>query len=373
MGRRGASADAEKILEEMRRQGSRVEVARADVADEERVSSVLAEVAASMPPLRGVIHAAGVLDDGILLQQNLDRFRTTMAPKILGAWNLHRLTDDTPLDFFVMFSSASSVFGSSGQGNYAAANAFLDALAHHRHATGRPAVAINWGAWGQIGLASRPDRIEWLKRQGVIPFSTEQGLAALERLLAPGPAQVMANSVDWDRFVEFLPTERESRLLVKLCEERVGAAAEEPVRGQGKTPEQEGIREELLHADPHDRRDLLESYLGEQVAKVLGHTTSKPARQKSLLTLGLDSLMATEIRNRIEASLGVVLPVTTFLQGCSISDLAGELLDQLPAELPRKEDDLERALEQVEKLSPEQARMLLSKKKAELAQRRNPR
>src|SRR6266571_316995 len=100
-----------------------------------------------MPPLRGIIHAAGVLDDGVLLEQTPERFERVLAPKVRGSWNLHLLTQEMPLDFFVLFSSAASLLGSPGQGNYAAANAFLDALAHHRRMEGRPGVSINWAGW----------------------------------------------------------------------------------------------------------------------------------------------------------------------------------------------------------------------------------
>jgi len=378
IGRSGASSAAEPVLESMRRNGARVEVIKADVADSGQIGRALEQIAASMPPLRGVIHAAGILDDGVLGQQSLERFRSVMAPKVSGAWNLHSMTADTPLDFFVLFSSASSVFGSAGQSNYSAANTFLDALAHHRRALGRPAVAINWGAWGEVGLASRPDRIEWLKRQGVLPFSNRQGLDALGRLLQDGPAQTMVNSVNWSRYLDFLPRERDFKLLAELGRsdvvetpavvEKKAAASAKPATAAG-----EGIREQLLTAPADQRRELLEAYLQKAIAKVLGLTVAKLNRQRSQLSLGLDSLMATEIRNRIEATLGVVLPVTTLLQGCSVADLAGELLDQLPTEAPSRDERLSSVLEQVDKLTPEEARALLAKKKSEQAQRRTHR
>jgi NAD(P)-dependent dehydrogenase (short-subunit alcohol dehydrogenase family)/acyl carrier protein len=376
MGRQGASAETEKVLDGLRRSGTRIVVAKADVADEAQVAKVFAEIAATMTPLRGIIHAAGILDDGMLLQLNQDRFRTVMAPKIRGAWNLHKLTSETPLDFFVLFSSASTVFGAAGQGNYSAANAFLDALAAHRRALGRPALAINWGAWGDAGLASRPDRIEWLKRQGLMPFTNQQGVAALERLLPQDVVQIMVNSIDWNRFLEFLPKERESKLFTELRQapgESTAPAAAEPAAAPQRPAHDTGglTRTKLIAADAGERRPILESFLQEQVAKVLGLASSKLSRQRSLLTLGLDSLMATEIRNRIEASLGVSLPVTTLLKGCSVADLAGEVLNQVVAASPTRDDKLTRALEQVDKLTPEQARAMLAQKKLDLAQRKS--
>jgi NAD(P)-dependent dehydrogenase (short-subunit alcohol dehydrogenase family) len=204
-GRSGATPEVERQLDRLRRNGTKVVVVKADVADESQVADMLAEIGAALPTLRGVVHAAGILDDGTLPQMTLDRFRSVMAPKIRGAWNLHKLTAETPLDFMVLFSSASTVFGAAGQANYSAANAFLDALAHHRRALGRPSLVINWGAWGEVGLASRPDRLEWLKRQGLMPLTNRQGVAALERLLQEDVIQVMVNDVDWPRFLEFQP------------------------------------------------------------------------------------------------------------------------------------------------------------------------
>ena len=152
VGRSGAtSAAAHEALAAMHERGASVVVARANVADEQEVARVIDESNETMPPLRGVIHLAAVLDDGILLQLNQERFRTVMAPKMYGAWNLHTLTLDKPLDFFVLFSSVASVLASPGQGNYVAANAFLDALAHHRRARGLPGLCDQLGSVGRGG------------------------------------------------------------------------------------------------------------------------------------------------------------------------------------------------------------------------------
>ena len=129
-------------------------LASVDVADEAQISAFLQEFGAEgWPPIRGVVHAAGVLQDGLLLQLDQAALNTVLRPKMMGGWLLHRLLEDAPLDFFVLFSSAGSLLGQPGQGNYAAANAFLDALAHHRKAQGRPALSVNWGAWADLGFA----------------------------------------------------------------------------------------------------------------------------------------------------------------------------------------------------------------------------
>src|SRR6185503_16441592 len=133
------------------------------------------------PPLRGVVHAAGVLDDGVLLQQDDRRFAAVLAPKVAAAWDLHVLTRDVALDQFVLFSSAAALLGSPGQGNHAAANAFLDALAHRRRAEGRAATSVNWGAWRDVGMAAaQENRGDRMAAHGLLGLTTPEGLAALD-------------------------------------------------------------------------------------------------------------------------------------------------------------------------------------------------
>src|SRR5262249_32324326 len=153
-GRSAPSDVAQNTISALEQQGAQVAVLQADVADEQAVERILEQIAASMPPLRGIVHAAGVLDDGVLLKQSWGRFERVLAPKLLGAWNLHTQTRGLPLDFFVLFSSLASVLGSPGQGNYAAGNAFLDALAHHRQSQGLPALSVNWALWAEAGMAA---------------------------------------------------------------------------------------------------------------------------------------------------------------------------------------------------------------------------
>ena len=147
-----------------------------------------------LPPLRGVIHAAGVLDDALIAQQSLDRLRDVMAPKVRGTWNLHVHTRALPLDFFVCYSSAASLVGSPGQANYAAGNACMDAIAHHRRALGLPASSINWGAWGEEGMAANAQMHARLASRGVTPIATSDGLALLSRLLRDTIARASTTS-----------------------------------------------------------------------------------------------------------------------------------------------------------------------------------
>ncbi|HEV2147081.1 MAG TPA: SDR family NAD(P)-dependent oxidoreductase, partial [Longimicrobiaceae bacterium] len=182
VGRGGPSPEAAEAVEAIRATGAEVTLARADVAREDEVRAL---VEGLDRPLAGVFHAAGVLADGTLAAQRWERFAPVLAPKVAGAWNLHRATEGLPLDHFVLFSSAASLLGSAGQGNYAAANAFLDALAHHRRARALPATSVNWAPWAEAGMAAglgeaRGDR--W-KGQGMGALSDAQGLASLGEAL----------------------------------------------------------------------------------------------------------------------------------------------------------------------------------------------
>jgi NADPH:quinone reductase-like Zn-dependent oxidoreductase/acyl carrier protein len=328
IGRSDPSDEVREVLQELEEAGARVVVAAADVAREEQVAKVLDEARREGPPLRGVVHAAGVLDDGILTQQTRERFEKVMTPKVDGAWNLHHLTQDDELDFFVLFSSGASVLGSPGQANYVAANEFLDALAHYRRADDLPAVSINWGAWAEVGLAAREDRARHLSNQGLVAFTPEQGARLLGGILERNPVQVMAAAVDWTRLLgSYSPP-----LLSELAGEvNLSNSMSQKRRGDGLT------KEKLQAAPPEERRPLAENFLAEQLAAVLRCPTSKVDIHQPLNRLGIDSLMAVELKNRVEADLETSVPVTVLLQGPSLSQLATHLLEGLDA--PTAADD----------------------------------
>jgi acyl carrier protein len=335
----------------MEADGVRVVVAKADVSVERQIAGVIEEIRRSMPPLRGVVHAAGILDDGVLLQLDEERFARVMAPKVSGAWNLHGLTLEDDLDFFVLFSSAASVLGSPGQGNYVAANAFLDALAHHRRALGMPALAINWGAWTEVGLATRSDRVEHLTRQGIMPFTPQQGVRLMERMLELDLIQCMGVAMDWAKILgSFTPP-----MLLRLSEELLAA--------DGRAKKDSAVRKDILAAEPEERRPLLEQFLVEQIAQVLKCSPDKVDAHQPLNRLGIDSLMAVELKNRVEADLETPVPVTALLQGPSLSQLATQLLEGLDApalDAPSAPEEAEDGLEaQVEGLTDEEVDALL--------------
>jgi len=348
--RGGASETANKTLNEIRQTGVQVLVGRADVSHREQVANVLAEIGHSMPPLRGVFHCAGVIDDGLLYQQNWQRFSRVLAPKVHGAWNLHCLTLNMSLDFFVLFSSAASLLGSIGQVNYAAANAFLDALAHHRHGEGLPALCINWGPWARVGMAADLDireRERWAE-QGLLMIEPDQGIHMLEKMMLQGAPQVAVFPVKWAKLLKQFPKGGEPPLLADIAQRTYFSS--EAVQDSDKVDE---ISRELELADPTDRYDLLFDYVCSQVISVLRLSQSfelKP--DQGLTNLGMDSLMAVELTNRLKQSLGCALPSTLAFERPTIAAICDYLSTEVLGftSIKIRSDESKKIVAQAEKL-----------------------
>ncbi|MBI2893045.1 MAG: amino acid adenylation domain-containing protein [Deltaproteobacteria bacterium] len=300
-------------------QGSMVYLWHADVADEARLRELIA--AHGGPPIRGVVHAAGVVELGLIQELAPPAFESVMRPKVAGAWALHRVFADTPLDFFVLFSSGASLLSSPLLGAYAAGNAFLDALAHERAAAGLTALSINWGFWSEVGLAARLQREAGRESGGLgmRPFTPAQGLRALERLIAGRSVQAAVMPVDWGRWRRSHPGP--APLLEEVA--KSGSAAREERGTSG------AARAEILTVSPEARAGAIASYLSRAFARVLRLPESKLDRRRPVNALGLDSLMAIELKNTIERELAVTVPVITFLKGASVDAMAASLAEQL--------------------------------------------
>jgi acyl transferase domain-containing protein len=314
VGRRGPNEEAKQTIRAIEDRGAHVHICQGDVGEEDVAGKILAEVKSSCPPLRGIIHAAGVLDDGVLLEQSWQRFEKVFAPKVRGAWNLHELTRDAGLDFFVLFSSAAALLGSPGQGNYAAANSLLDVLAHQRREQCLPAVSINWGPWQDRGMAANlggRQQQRWAS-QGLVMIEPRQGLDALERILESDMTQVAVLPIDRSRLPESVPP---------LWSE---------LRQHAGQTQRAGFMEELKKAPSGNRAGLLVAFLREQALRILGLPASHPlANGQPLNELGLDSLLAVDLRNAVGAGLGRQLPATVLYNYPSIDALAGWLLGEL--------------------------------------------
>jgi acyl transferase domain-containing protein/acyl carrier protein len=322
IGRRTPSDLQRAAVQAIEQHGASVTVLQGDVSQEEDVLRVLAHVKKRLPSLRGVVHAAGVLDDGMLLNQNAQRFQNVFGPKINGAWYLHRHTQHEALDFFVMFSSTASLTGSPGQANYVAANTFLDVLAHYRHQHDRPGLSINWGPWSEVGMAAaQANRGERLARSGLGSLDPTRALntmaALLERDQRP---QIGVMPVDWELWSQCYPQNAQAPLYSDLLQTTVGAAG----------ADSSAVRDSLLKAPAAEREAHLQDYLLHELAAVLRLPKTQLDGKMSLQDLGVDSLMIIELGNRIRTSLGIEIAPDKIMSGVNMASLASVLLEALP-------------------------------------------
>ena len=311
-----------RALEAIRETGAEVEVVALDVADRAAVEALVGDLGRRGVPLRGVVHAAVVLRDGLLAQQDLGRFREVMAPRILGAYNLHRATRSLDLDHFILYGSAAATLGSPGQSSYMAASSFLGALAEHRRASGLPALCVDWGAFSEVGAAAaQANRGERLGFRGLRGISPAEGEAWLGRLMAGAEVRVGVLALDARQWLEFHPQVAHQPWFSALREQAgrasPGAFGRSPLRTQ-------------LDAASSDQRALqLERYVREQAAAVLRLPPARVDLDTPLKTYGVDSLMGLELRNRFELGLGLRLSATIVWSYPTVSALAGFLEGQL--------------------------------------------
>jgi len=305
---------SQSMLDLLTKAGAQIQVLAADVADADAVAAVVAQCNA-IASLRGIIHAAGVLDDGILEQQTWARFERVLAAKVQGTWHLHQATQALPLDFFVCFSSVSATFGNTGQGNYAAANAFMDTLMQQRWQAGQVGLSLNWGPWAEVGMAAANH--ERMKQSILEPIWPQQGQAILSQLLHQPCAQVAIIPV-----ADPLPAINIPALA--LQRKPKSAVVATPTNGAV------AIRQQLETTAGEARLATLTAYLRTTVATALGlDTADQLDGETGFFSLGLDSLMALEVRNKLATSLGVTLRSTLLFDYPSIDRLSTYLLQDV--------------------------------------------
>ena len=361
--------------------GVHVHYASIDVANETQLRALIQDLPhQGFPAIKGIVHAASVWQNARgeslvhpLVNLDTSALQEVFRPKVAGAWLLHSLFADKPLDFFVSFSSGASLFGSAAQGNYAAAGAFLDALAHSMRAQGQAALSIDWGAISETGFGATAEgqRVhEYWESHGIGRITPRDVLATLELLIPQQAPQVGVLKLNWQQLQQFYPHLAQLPLVAHLIDTNITESAGEATN----TSQKSSVLQSLVDAgiDRGEQQLLLESYLSEQVAGVLRVSQGKLDKEQPLTALGLDSLMAIELRNRIERELQVHISIVAFLQGPSIRQFAIQLLEQLPlamspssVEVAPKDDisiDQQRAaqlLTQLDNLSDEEVESLL--------------
>ncbi|TWU31996.1 type I polyketide synthase [Novipirellula artificiosorum] len=319
MSRSGPREEAAKEIAALRSEAVTIMDARGDVTNPEDVDRVIEQIQPTCPALKGVVHAAMVLDDAFLADLDEERFASVLYPKMLGAWNLHQSTRNLSLDHFICFSSFSTIVGAPKQASYNAGNSFLDALAKYRHAKGLPALTLNWGAVLGAGFVARNEKTaEYLDGIGLIALQMQEALKVFAEMILRDTPLLGVGRVDWQQ-------------LSQLCT----AVAKRPMYegvAHDSSPDRSNasLQSELCSASRKKRPEILENFLAQQVAAVFGIDAGKVDRDASLNQIGVDSLMAVELINRMESATGARIPMSRILSGSTVRELSQSILELIP-------------------------------------------
>ena len=304
--------------------GATVTLAACDVTDPSAVDELVARCDVPDAPLQGVVHSALAISDGLVANLDDARMRSVMAPKVAGAWNLHRATRGRSLDFFVVYSSATTFLGNPGQSNYVAANAFLESLVLLRRASGQPATFMSWGPVDDVGFLSRNretrDTLE--ARIGGRSITSDEAMAALARVLAAGEAGEALFRVDWGAVARVIPAARSAR----YAEMRSRDA------GEAQGSESGSLRDEIMALPPDEARARVAEALRAEIGRILNLATAKIELDRQVLEMGLDSLMGMELRMTVEERFQVKLSVMMLAQGATVNSLAQRIVELMHAD-----------------------------------------
>jgi myxalamid-type polyketide synthase MxaB len=319
-----ANSETQTQLEQLKKIAI-VEVFVANIGQLSDVKNLFTHIKNNLPPLAGIIHAAGKIDDGMLQQLDCSRFESVAQPKINGSWYLHCCSQYLSLDFFVEFSSATALLGAPGQGNYAAANAFQDALAHYRKMKNLPALSINWGPWGEVGMLKSlqtQDQQRVLKL-GWKQIELKQGLALFESLLPQAVTQIGALDLNWMKYWQSSLSVITPAFLLDLKQKTAS-----PIVAQ----KNQSLMDQLAELHFSERHSTLQHYLHDKVKSVLGLNTTIEDRRR-LFDLGLDSLMSVELKNRLEHDLKKTLSSSLVFDYPTLGDLQRHITEDVIPEL----------------------------------------
>ncbi|NES18400.1 MAG: SDR family NAD(P)-dependent oxidoreductase [Symploca sp. SIO3E6] len=317
LGRRVPDDATSKKITELEMAGAQVIVEKADVSDFESMTKVLHKIEQSNVPLAGVIHSAGTLSDGVLENQSWSSFEQVMAPKVQGAWHLHQLTQNQTLDFFVLFSSVASLLGAPGQANHSAANGFLDGLAHYRRAIGLPGLSIHWGVVSQVGEAAELGADVRLQKQGMAVISPNQVLESLELLMSGSDVEVAVLPIEWSAFQE------------RVAQWPFLADWQETIETTSTETDNAQLLEQLKASPLEEGEKILMDYLKNKIAPILGMNASKIEIRQPLTNMGIDSLMAVELRNLLLREIKFDLPLERIIDGISIVQIANLVIEEI--------------------------------------------
>lgn len=323
--RKSVSSERMEKMDSLREMGAEIEILVGDISRMDDAFRMVSQIHESMPPLKGVFHLAGMLDDGMIEEMDWERFSRVLAPKISGAWNLHLLSRDLELDFFVMYSSASSLLGNPGQSSYAAGNAFLDGLASYRRGIGLPALSINWSSWADAGMAaSKGAEHDRLAHYGVRHLKPDFALELLDSLLNSRLQQVCALDIDWETYRDRLEQKSSSYLCTILPKK-----AEEAGDREEETREK-GIMAALQETPPVKRKEALIQYMQRWSARIMGCDDPRQVKTDTpLMEQGVDSLMIVEMRNKFNREVKTTLPMTLLFNYPTLKKVADYILGNI--------------------------------------------
>ena len=319
VGRSGAKSDeAKATIADMRSAGATVDVMKVDVTDRDAVQEMIEVLSAQEVPLKGVLHAAAVLDDDAIADLNRDRFENVMRPKIVGARNLDACTQNVELDLFVLFSSVASMVGNIRQANYVAANAWFDAFASHRRARGLAGTSINWGPIADVGMAATSEAlIKTLAASGFGMTTVDDGMQALEHALRWHPTQLGLFEIDWPTWAGMVPASGGSPRFAEV------------VASGSDDPSDHPLFQQLSELAEEDRTDVLNYLLIEQIAETLRIPADKLEPTDSINDLGMDSLMAVELQTLIRLNMGVELSALEMMKGENIGQMGAMIMGKM--------------------------------------------